>query len=174
MPRWVNMKVDLRVPGIAKISGTWEPNRSEVTAAWELYVEMVTRTPLGDSSPRDGSIREALTSLHSLFDTTRDILRRHGPSAAQPKSGDELSFGYFAVSMLNLVLRPLTTRWHPRLGAWERQNPGADEHEWPERCDFWAELEETASQLREYAGLFADVAGVPELTWESDAENSTP
>ena len=23
MPRWVNMKVDLRVPGIAKISGTW-------------------------------------------------------------------------------------------------------------------------------------------------------
>ena len=115
MPKLVNVRLRLRLPGIVDISGTWEPNESEIMAAWELYVEMATRTPLGGYSPHEGSIREALTSLHSLFNTTRAILRQHGPSVARPKSGVEMSFGYFAISMLNLVLRPLLTEWHPRL-----------------------------------------------------------
>ena len=174
MPRWVNMKVNLKVPGIISISGTWEPNQSEIKAAWELYVEMVTRTPLGGFSPHKGSIREALSSIYSLFDTTRGILRQHGPAIARSKSADELSFGYFAVSMLNLVLRPMLTEWHPRLQAWERRNPSLDEHEWPDRCDFWEALDQTAKQLREYAGLFAEVAEVPELIGGSDVESSTP
>ena len=38
MPKLVNVKLDLKVPGIGGISGTWEPDESEVRAAWELYV----------------------------------------------------------------------------------------------------------------------------------------
>ena len=170
MPKLVNVRLRLRLPGIVDISGTWEPNESEIMAAWELYVEMATRTPLGGYSPHEGSIREALTSLHSLFNTTRAILRQHGPSVARPKSGVEMSFGYFAISMLNLVLRPLLTKWHPRLRKWERQNPDLDEHVWSDRCDFWEDLNEAARQLREYADLFAEVAEVPELTGDSQFE----
>ena len=71
MPKLVNVKLDLKLPGIGGVAGTWEPDESEVRAAWELYVEMVTRTPLGGYSFQEGSLREALNSIYSLFDTTR-------------------------------------------------------------------------------------------------------
>ncbi len=173
MPKWVNVKLDLKLPGIGGISGTWEPDDTEVNSAWELYVEMVTRTPLGGSSPQGGSVREALTSIYSLFDTTRGILRSYGPSVARPKSGKDLSFGYLAVSMLNLVLRPLLTDWHLQLRAWEEAHPNLSEDAWPGRCNFLKALNELEKQLRLYAALFAEVADVPELSEGSDARSIT-
>ncbi len=53
MPKLVNVKLDLKLPGIGGVAGTWEPHESEVGTAWELYVEMVTRTPLGGFSSQD-------------------------------------------------------------------------------------------------------------------------
>jgi hypothetical protein len=173
LPKLVNVRLDLKMPGFGGISGTWEPDESEVRAAWELYVEMVTRTPLGGYSRGEGSLREALDSIYSLFDTTRGILRRYGPGVARPKSGHELSFGYFAVSMLNLVLRPLLTEWHSKLRNWERDNPHRDESEWEERSDFLNALYEARAQLQQYASLFAEVAEVPELTEGWDATTTT-
>ena len=173
MPKLVNVKLDLKLPGIGGIQGTWEPDESEIRAAWELYVEMVTRTPLGGFSPQEGSVREALTSIYTLFDTTRGILKSYGPSVARPKSGKELSFGYLAVSMLNFVLRPLLTAWHPRLRVWERDNPNSEEKEWSGQSDFVVALNEVEDQLRQYADLFAEVAEVPDLMGESDAKSAT-
>ena len=173
MPKLVDVKLDLKVPGIGGIAGTWEPDESEVRAAWELYVEMVTRTPLGGISSQEGSLREALDSIYSLFDTTRGILRESGPVVARPKSGRKLSFGYLAVSMLNRVLRPLLTEWHPKLRAWERNNPHRDESEWEGRSDFLKALDEVRLQLRQYANLFAEVADVPELIVDGDATTTT-
>ena len=167
MPKLVNVRLDLKIPGLGGIRGTWEPDDSEVKAAWELYVEMVTRTPLGDLSLHEGSVREALTSMYSLFDTTRAILRKYGPSVARPKNESELSFGYLAVSMLNLVLRRLLSEWHPRLQAWEEANPGLRDAEWPDLYDFRVALNQVREQLRMYASLFAGVAEVPELLGES-------
>ena len=51
MPKLVNVNLALKIPGIGGISGTWEPDESEIRAAWELYVEVVTRTPLGGFFP---------------------------------------------------------------------------------------------------------------------------
>lgn len=173
MPKLVNVKLDLRLPGIGSVSGTWEPDKSEVSAAWELYVEMVTRTPLGGLSPHEGSLREALDSIYSLFETTRSILRKYGPTVARPKRGRKLSFGYLAVSMLNLVLRPLLTEWHPKLRRLELDNPLLDEKTWEGRSDFLAALNKIKGQLRQYAELFAKVADVPELTEDGDATTAT-
>ena len=92
---------------------------------------------------------------------------------ARPKGGHELSFGYFAVSMLNLVLRPLLAEWHPKLRNWERDNPHRDESEWEERSEFLAALDEVKEQLCQYAGLFAEVAEVPELMEGGDATATT-
>lgn len=174
MPKLVNVKLDLKLPGIGGIAGTWEPDESEINAAWELYVEMVTRTPLGGFSPQKGSVREALSSVYSLFDTTRGVLRKYGPSVARPKSGQKLSFGFLAVSMLNLVLRPLLTEWHQKLRTWERDHPDLKEEEWKERCDFLDALDEVAGQLGQYASLFAEVAEIPELVEDPNATNFTP
>lgn len=172
MPKLVNVKLDLKLPGIGGIEGIWEPDDTEIQAAWELYVEMVTRTPLGGFSPQEGSAREALTSIYTLFDTTRGVLRKSGPSVARPKVGEELSFGYLAVSMLNLVLRPLLTDWHRQLQVWEREHPGLGENEWPGRSAFFAALDQTREQLGQYASLFAEVAEVPELMEKLDAKDS--
>ena len=175
MPNLVNVSLRLNIPWVGSISGTWEPDEFEVRAAWELYVEMVTRTPLGGLQPEGGSAREALTSIYSLFETTRSILKIHGPGIASPKRGRDLSFGYLAASMLNLVLRPFLTEWHPRLQSWERNRPGMAEAEWPDRADFLQALRGTREQLEQYASLFAEVANVPELLTEGkDATNTSP
>ena len=92
---------------------------------------------------------------------------------ARPKSGHELSFGYLAVSMLNRVLRPLLTEWHPRLRNWERNNPHQDEGEWEERREFLDALDDVRALLRQYANLYAEVAGVPELMEDGDATTTT-
>ena len=42
------------------------------------------------------------------------------------RAGVSCPLGTLAVSMLNLVLRPLLTEWHPRLRRWERGNPHLD------------------------------------------------
>ena len=168
MPKLVNVTIDLGVPGLGSITGTWEPDESEVKAAWELYVEIVTRTPVGRVSSQEGSAGDALTSVYSLFETTRGVLRRHGPSVARPKGKKSLSFGYLAVSMLNLVLRPFLTEWHPKLRDWHRKNPTLNEDEWPRRKEFFEALDWVGDQLRQYATLFANVAEVPELTVGSD------
>ena len=54
MPRLVNIKLDLKLPRFGGIQATWKPDETEVRAAWELYMEMVTRTPLGEFLPADG------------------------------------------------------------------------------------------------------------------------
>lgn len=89
--------------GPAKLSGVWEPEDAERRAAWELYVELVTRIAVVPLRPADGILREALTSLYQLFGCTREILRRYGPDVARPAAPGRLRFGYLAIWVLNGV-----------------------------------------------------------------------
>ena len=100
-----------------------EPDDSERRAAWEMYVELVTRVSLAPVDLLKASLREALSSLYSVFDTTREILRKYGPNVAQPKGKGTLSFGYLAVAILNTVLRPVLSEWHPLLLDYESIKP---------------------------------------------------
>ena len=72
------IKVGLNL-GPFQIGGDWTPDDSEGNAAWEMYVELVTRISVAELREGEGVLREALTSLYSLFGTTREILRRYGP-----------------------------------------------------------------------------------------------
>lgn len=114
-----SFQVNFSVPGIGGISGTWKPDESERQAAWELYVELVTRVAVVKLRPEEGLLREALSSLYSVFDSTRQILRKYGPAVAQPKEGGDLSFGHLSVTVLNTVLRPVLAEWHPLLLEYE-------------------------------------------------------
>ena len=102
-----------------QISGTWEPNEDERKAAWELHVELVTRIAVVPLGADDGLLREALSSLYTLFATTREILRKYGPDVAEPKPDGQYNFGVLALAMLNYALRPVLARWHPALEEWE-------------------------------------------------------
>ena len=121
MPRIASVKVNLKLPLIGGVEGTWQPDRRQRDASWELYVELVTRISLEELKADEGLLREALSSLYTLFDTTRTILRKYGPSVAKPKGKDTLSFGYLAVTMLNVVLRPVLAKWHILLLDYENQ-----------------------------------------------------
>jgi hypothetical protein len=160
--------VQLSIPFVGQISGVWAPADAERRAAWELYVELVTRVAVVDLGPREGLLRDALSSLYSLFGTTRDILRRHGPEVAPRRATGEISFGVLAVVVLNGALRPLLAHWHPALASWEAGRPaGADpvahERSWPEAERLREELAATRRVLTDLADLLAEVAGAARL-----------
>ncbi len=164
-PSSVQVGVDLR---FLQISGTWEPNENERKAAWELYVELITRVSAVPLGPDDGLLREALSSLYSLFATTRDILRRYGPVVAEAKPRGQYSFGTLAVAMLNRALRPVLARWHPALQDWESMLPdgksrGEHERAWDRAAELRAVLEECRELLSQYARLMAAACGVPDI-----------
>jgi hypothetical protein len=169
MPDLKSIEVSLNLPwGLGGVKGTWAPDEHERDAAWEMYVELITRVAVEELGPGEGLLREALTSLYSLFQTTRGILREHGPSVARAKGGGDYSFGQLAVIILNEVLRPLLAKWHPLLSDWESRRPSdvsqlEHERRWPENAGLREELDAIRPTLSQYAAMLADAARVPRL-----------
>lgn len=118
-------------------------------AAWELYVELLTRITTQPLAEHEGDEEMALKSIHAIFGLTREIIKENGRGC--------IEFTKFAIVVLNQVIRPFTARWH-RLAI---AGAFAD----PARCrEFREELEALQQKLRDYTGLLADVAGVEDLT----------
>lgn len=168
MAKLTSVKVSLRLPYIGGVEGVWKPDESERNAAWEMYVELITRISVSELKPSEGLLREALSSLYTLFDTTRIILRKYGPSVAQPKGKDKLSFGYLAVAILNAVLRPVLAKWHPLLLDYESTkessvSPLKHERQWDKNEELRGVLNDVRGVLIEYANLLAQVIDIPSL-----------
>lgn len=171
MPKLQSVQVNLNVPYLGSVQGTWIPDENEQRAAWELYVELVTRISVAELQPGESLLREALSSLYTLFETTRQILRKYGPSIAVPKKKGDLSFGYLAVLMLNTVLRPVLAKWHPILLDYEGHKdpyvtPLEHERQWDKNDELRQALNDVRSSLKDYANLLGDVAKVPSLIVE--------
>jgi hypothetical protein len=152
-----------------KLSADWEPAQQEREAAWEMYVELATRVTVIPLPEHRGLVREAITSYYSLFTTTREILKKYGPTAARPSGKGSTSFGQLAVVILNELLRPFLSEWHPALEDWESQRPDgisrlAHEREWDRHQEIRDALEKTRFELERYAVYLAQVAEVPVLT----------
>ena len=136
-------------------------------ASWALYVEYETRITTQALLPGEGSAREALTSLHSMFDITRTVLKEQGPEVAEGPD----SIGPLAIRILNEGVRPFLVRWHTRLGEFEAQealcqNPGPgrqpiiDESKWKDINEFYAALEAFQEDMREYVRALAELTGL--------------
>ena len=124
-------------------------SKADEDAAWELYVEMLTRIVTQPLPSGYGDEKTALDSVHSLFPTTREILRRHGREA--------IHFSKVAIPVLNQVVRPFTARWHGEFLSDAFHDRG-------KREEFRAELESLQLELRNYNRLLAEIAGVEDLT----------
>ena len=139
-------KVRLNVAGVGV---EVEFNQDDQAAAWELYVEMLTRIVTQPLPADIGDEQTALDSVFSLFATTREILHRRGRNAIQ--------FSKVAIPVLNQVVRPFTAKWHRESLAGAFGDPV--------RCrQFRAELEELQEELRNYNRLLASIAVVEDLT----------
>ena len=105
------------------LESNWEVDETQRNAAWELYVELVTRVTVQKLKEDEGLVREALSSFYSLFQTTREVLKKYGPSVAIPAKPGETTLSHIAVGVLNGVLRPFLVTWHPILKEYEDQKP---------------------------------------------------
>ena len=124
-------------------------------AAWELYVEMLTRVVTQRLPSEQGDEKAALDSAYSLFHTTRSILHQYGRGVVE--------FTKVAVPVLNQVVRPFTTKWHK-----ESQSDAFDHEE--KRLEFRKDLEILLMDLRNYSRLLAEIAGVEDLTDLEDSD----
>jgi len=126
----------------------WQPRDEDKSAAWELYVELITRAATQHLDPDEGDEAAALRSIYDLFALTRETIRRNGRGC--------INFTRIAVVMLNQKVRPFTARWHPR------NLEGPLDARGKER--FRAELRALQTDLRNYTRLLADLADVEDLT----------
>ena len=127
----------------------WQPKDEDKTAAWELYIELLTRITTQPLPQQDGVEQAALSSVFSLFGLTREIIKRNGRGCAE--------FTKLAIVVLNQIVRPFTARWH-RLSE-----EGAFKD--PTQCQtFRHELTALQVQLTRYTQMLGAMAGVEDLT----------
>ncbi|MEM9849621.1 MAG: hypothetical protein AAF847_17160 [Bacteroidota bacterium] len=162
-----NLRVKVKLPFL-DLEGNWEIDETQRNAAWEIYVELVTRVTTAELKKHEGLLREALTSFYSMFGVTREILKKYGPSIAVLGHPDDITLGHIAVQVLNKVLRPLLAKWHPLLLDHENKKPhelSATQHEkdWINNDKLRTEIEQVRFQLIEYANVLAEVSGVSKL-----------
>lgn len=134
-PKWANVEIDFEA--------------EDRNAAWELYVEMLTRIVTQPLPASAGDEQAALDSVHSLFPTTREILRRRGKGTVQ--------FSKVAIPVLNQVVRPFTAKWH-------REALSGAFRDTEKLKAFREQLEQLQADLRNYNRLLAEIAGVEDLT----------
>jgi hypothetical protein len=150
-----------------RLSGVWNPNEKERDAAWEICVELCTRVPVIPLRENEGLLREALSSLHAIFDETRKILRKGGVDLSVDRRG-ELSFAVLVGHLLNQLIRPILACWHPKLKEWETQCPKSEsalswEHAWDDYEFVLQIITELRDPLIAYAKVFANACGAQEF-----------
>lgn len=159
---------EVEVTFLGFLRAKWVADREQQNAAWEMYVELVTRISMQPLKDDEGVLREALSSLYSLFAETRRILKQHGPGVARQLAKDSITFAHLAIAVLNVVLRPVLSKWHPLLQDWESRRPATTspaEHEraWSEAAALRKEIAKVRENLTVYANLLAEAAAIDPL-----------
>lgn len=152
LEKWSMTSLKIKTPYLEM---EWKPVDEDKTAAWELYIELLTRIATQPLPADHGVESTALESLHALFPITRQVLCRNTYKCQE--------FAKIAVLVLNQIVRPFTARWHKlsQAGAFENI----------EQCQaFRVELCEIQAKLKAYSRMLADMAGVEDLTELEAAE----
>jgi len=127
----------------------WEPRDEDKSAAWELYIELLTRITTQPLPQSSGDEKTALNSVYTLFPLTREIIKRNGRYC--------IEFTKIAIVVLNQVVRPFTAKWHKlSLNGTLDTEEGASQ--------FRSELAYLQETLKRYSRMLADMASVEDLT----------
>lgn len=133
----------------------WVPNDVDKEAAWEVYIELLTRITTQPLPSEHGDEAAALDSVYALFDLTRDVIKRKGRFC--------IEFSKIAIVMLNQRIRPFTAKWHKEMTAGAFDDPA--------KCrQFRTELEELQGVLRVYEKMLADMAGIEDISELEEVE----
>jgi hypothetical protein len=146
LENWDMTALKIRTPFLEM---EWKPQDEDKAAAWELYIELLTRVATQPLKTEDGDEKTALESVYSLFPVTRQVLKNNTRNCTE--------FAKIAIVVLNQVIRPFTAKWH-RLSL---QGVLSDPDK---RAQFRSELQTLQLILRKYSKMLADMAGVEDLT----------
>lgn len=127
----------------------FSPTEDDQTAAWDMYVELITRITTQPLVQNKGDEATALESIYNIFGITREILKSKGKKAK--------NFTKIAIVVLNQMIRPFTAKWHKKMldGAFENSA----------ECQiFRNELSNLQSELIQYTKSLAELAMVEDLT----------
>ena len=123
----------------------WKPQDEDKNAAWELYIELLTRITTQPLTDVYGDEETALKSIYSIFSLTRDVIKNNGRHC--------IEFTKIAIIILNQVIRPFTAKWHKLSIQGEFSNPDS--------ClRFREELVELQTVLNIYTKMLGDMAGI--------------
>ncbi|WP_421189398.1 hypothetical protein [Aeromonas enteropelogenes] len=127
----------------------WSPQDEDKEAAWEMYIELLTRITTQSLAPEDGDEKAALDSIYSLFPITREIIKRKGRHC--------IEFTKIAIVVLNQIVRPFTAKWHKKSINGDFSDPKTNE-------EFRQELSALQQILVRYTQMLASMAEVEDLT----------
>lgn len=146
LEKWSMTSLKIKTPFL---EADWQPKDEDKDAAWELYIELLTRIATQQLPKENGNEATALKSVYKLFKLTREIIKRHGREC--------IEFTKIGIVVLNQIVRPFTAKWHKEMLA----NAFDDSH----KCDeFRNELSELQNILGSYTKMLSDMAGVEDLT----------
>ena len=131
------------------LEGSFQPNDPDRAAAWDLYIELLTRVTTQPLPADVGDEKSALDSVYNLFPLTRDILKKHGSGSGE--------FAKIAIPVLNQIVRPFTAKWHRLYLAKAFDNV-------TQCAEFRQELAVLQDRLRTYTRALAAMAAVEDLT----------
>ena len=127
----------------------FSPKEADKDAAWELYVELLTRISTQDLHKEHGDEEAALKSIHSFFEITREILKTN--------KRDCQEFAKIAIPMLNQVIRPFTAKWHKLSSSGAFQDV--------QYChEFRSELTDLQKELRKLTRMIGAMSEVEDFT----------
>lgn len=143
--KWSLTEVQLTSPFAL---ATFAPRDSDRAAAWELYVELVTRIATQKLGEGEGDESTALASIFKLWELLRQSMKANRGCT---------EFAKLAVPFFNQRIRPFTARWH-RL-----ELAGAFRD--PTQCRvFRRELEQLRAEIVSFTGMLSEVAAVEDIT----------
>lgn len=146
LQEWSMSKLQIKA-GILELE--FSPNNPDKNAAWDLYVELLTRITTQPLAEEDGDEKIALDSVYILFPLTREIIKKYGRFS--------ILFTKIAIVVLNQIVRPFTAKWH-RISLKEGFKD-------PHYCEeFRKELSDLQQDLRIYTQMLANMADVEDLT----------
>ena len=126
----------------------FKPNDVDKNAAWEMYIELLTRITTQSLADEHGDEKTALESIYNLFPLTREVIKKNGRHC--------IEFTRIAIVILNQKIRPFTAKWH-KLSL---ESAFDDDTQ----CKiFREELKELQKTLQIYNLLLANMAGIEDL-----------
>lgn len=152
LKKWSMTSLKIKTP---YLDMEFKLQEADKRAAWDLYIELLTRIATQGLSDESGDELAALESVQSIFPITRSIIKNNGRECNE--------FTKVAIVILNQKIRPFTSKWHKLTLN--------DELDFKtKKSEFRSDLKELQKVLKIYTSMLADMAGVEDLTNMEEAD----